>query len=253
MLAPERHEYILNTLKSKKTVQVSHLTHALHVSSETVRRDLEYLEKEGLLRRVHGGAALVKLDTTQDFFDSRVTKNSSLKNEIAQKALAYVSEGYSLALDCSTTSLAFARLLRENFHALTIVTNSTEIINALVGMKSYRIIQCGGTFNHDERACFGTQALELVHSLNLDVAFLGVGGISIQEGLTENYFEGAAMLQAFLQAAQQKIVLADHTKFDTATFVKVCDLNDVDCIITDSELKPKTFERYRSLGVEIIS
>lgn len=252
MLAQERHNYILELLKSKRTVQASQLMKIFDVSSETVRRDLEYLEKEGLLRRVHGGAALVKMDTTQGFFKSRMSTNIEYKKEIAQKALAYISEGYSIALDCSTTSLIFAQKLKEEFHSLTIVTNSNEILNMLTDMGSYRIICCGGIFNQDERACFGDQAINMVRQLNLDVAFIGVGGISIRESFTENYFEGAAMLRAYLNAAQKKIVLADHTKFDTVTFVKICEPDEVDLIITDSDIKQKTLEKYRINGFEII-
>lgn len=252
MLAQERYDYILEVLKKKRTVQASQLMKVFDVSSETVRRDLEYLEKEGLLQRVHGGAALVKMDTTQGFFTSRLSTNIDLKKEIAEKALAYVSEGYSIALDCSTTSLIFAQKLKEEFHSLTIVTNSNEILNTLADMNSYRIICCGGIFNQDERACFGKQALDMIKQLNLDVAFIGVGGISIRESFTENYFEGATMLQAYLNAAQQKVVLADHTKFDTVTFVKICEPNEVDLIITDSGIKQKTLEKYRNSGFEVI-
>lgn len=252
MLARERYDYILDTLQHKRTVRVSQLMAALDVSGETVRRDLENLEKEGLLARVHGGASLVKMDTTQGLFRSRVQVNIEEKRQIARKALEHISEGFSISLDHSTTGVIFAQLIRSNFRNLTVVTNSHEVVNVFSDVQTFRIIQCGGAFNYDELACFGDLALEYVKKLNLDVAFIGCGGISIREGLTENFLEGASMLRSFLDAAQQKIVLADHDKFDKVTFVKICDLADIDLIVTDDSLKQKTREKYVAAGVEIL-
>ncbi len=252
MLAQERYDYILETLQHKRTIQVSQLMRVLEVSGETIRRDLEYLEKEGLLTRVRGGAALVKMDTTQGLFRTRMQVNIEEKKRIAQKALDYVSEGFSIGLDHSTTGMIFAQLIKEKFKNLTIVTNSNEIVNVFADIQNYRIVQCGGTFNHDELACFGDIALSYIKKFNLDVAFIGCGGISIREGFTENFMEGASMLRSFLQAAQQKIVLADAAKFDKVTFVKICDLTDIDLIVTDDTLKQKTREKYRAAGVEVV-
>lgn len=252
MLAQERYDYILDLLQHKRTVQVSQLMLALDVSGETVRRDLEYLEKEGLLTRVHGGAALVKMDTTQGLFRSRMQVSIAEKKQIAQKAIRHISEGFSIGLDHSTTGMIFAQLIKEKFKNLTIVTNSNEIVNVFADQQSYRIVQCGGTFNHDELACFGDMALEYLTHFNLDVAFIGCGGISLREGLTENHLDGASMLRAYLAVAQQKIVLADSAKFDKVTFVKICDLADIDLIVTDDALRQKTREKYRAAGVEVI-
>ncbi len=251
MLAQERYNYILDTLQHKRTIQASQLMRALDVSGETVRRDLEQLEKDGLLIRVRGGAALVKMDTTQGLFRSRMQVNTEEKEQIAQKALEHVSEGFSVGLDHSTTGVIMAKALRGKFKQLTVVTNSNEVVNVFSDVGGYRIIHCGGAFSHDELACFGDPGLSYIKNLNLDVAFIGCGGISIREGFTENFLDGAAMLRAFLDAAQQKIVIADHNKFDKVTFVKVCDLEDIDVIVTDDSLKQKTKEKYLAVGVDI--
>lgn len=251
MLAQERYDYILDALQRKRTIQASQLMRALGVSGETVRRDLEYLEKEGLLTRVRGGAALVKMDTTQGLFRSRMKVNTEEKVCIAQKALEHVSEGFSVGLDHSTTGVFLARALREKFKRLTVVTNSNEVVNVFSDVGDYRIVQCGGVFSHDELACFGDPGMTYIKNLNLDVAFIGCGGISIREGFTENFVDGASMLRAFLDAAQQKIVIADHNKFDKVTFVKICDLNDIDVIITDDSIKQKTKEKYLAAGVDV--
>ncbi len=253
MLAQERHNYILKMLPQKKIVRVSQLSHALKVSGETIRRDLEYLEKEGLLTRVYGGASMVKVDTNQGAFQLRTQMNVEAKAEIAQAALSYVSEGQSIVLDHSTTCLAFARALAPHFQDLTIVTNSMEILNVVAGKRSFNTVFCGGQFNHDELSCFGEQAMSVVRELNVDTAFIGVGGVSLREGCTETFFPGADMLRAMLAAAQRKIVLADSTKFDRATLIKVCEVTDVDLFITDSGIKSKVLEKYRNYDIEIIN
>lgn len=252
MLAQERYKYIFDVLQSKNTVRVSSLSSALKVSSETIRRDLEYLEKEGQLIRVHGGASLVRFNTMQESFPSRLSERTEQKEEIANIALKYVSEGQSIALDHSTTSLIFARELKKYFKSLIIVTNSLEILNVMADVPTYTIIFCGGIFNINERSCFGSYTKRIVEELNIDTAFIGVGGISLKEGCTETFFEGAEMLQTFLKVAQQKIILVDSSKFDNVTLIKVCHLDDIDIVITDSQIKKKVLDKYQNF-VEIIT
>lgn len=253
MLAQERYNFILEILQNKTTVRVSHLMHALNVSGETIRRDLEYLEKEGHLTRVYGGASTVKFDTNQGSFQARASKNIGQKEEIAKFALKYVSEGQSISLDYSTTSLAFAHELKNHFKSLTIVTNSSEILNEIFDVNTFNIIFCGGLFNHCELSFFGEQAKAVINGLNIDTAFIGVGGISLREGCTETFYEGAEMLRNFINAAQRKIVLVDSSKFDKVTLIKVCDLSDIDMIITDSSIKKNVLDKYRNHDIEVIN
>ena len=253
MIAQERYTYILQSLSEKKIVRVSQLMHALKVSGETIRRDLEYLEKEGQLNRVYGGASLVKVDTNQGAFRLRMKNYVEEKNEIAQTALRYISEGQSIILDHSTTCLSLARAIKKRFKQLTIVTNSMEILIEVSDVQSYHIVFCGGQFNSDERSCFGEHAKDVVRRLNVDKAFIGIGGVSHREGCTETFYEGADFLHTILDAAQQKIVLADNTKFDRATLIKVCELSDIDLYITDSKIKKKVLEKYRGYDIEIIA
>lgn len=252
MLAQERYTYILERLSEKKIVRVSQLMHTLEVSSETIRRDLEYLEKEGQLTRVHGGAATVKMDTSQGAYVLRKQKMVTEKLEIAQLALGYVSENQSIILDHSTTSLAFSQALVRQFNSLTIVTNSMDILRVVADKSSFRVIFCGGMLNHDELSCFGEIAKDVIRGLNVDAAFIGIGGVSLREGCTETFYEGADILRAILSVAQRKIILADNTKFDQATLIKVCEVSDIDMFITDSKIKQKVLDKYRSYDAEII-
>lgn len=253
MLAQERYEYILDLLKVKKTIQVKNLSMELKVTNETIRRDLEFLEKEGQLTRIHGGAASVKFDTMQDAFGYRMLHNMTQKEEIARIAIKQVSEGQSISLDYSTTCLALAKELKKHFKKLTIITNSFEIVGVLSEMNTYNIIFCGGEYNFNERSCFGEAAKEAVKNLNIDIAFIGCGGVSLQEGCTETFYAGVEMLKSFINAAQRRIILVDSSKFDIVTLIKICNVSDIDLFITDSTIKKKVLDKYLNGNVEIIN
>lgn len=244
MIAQERYKYILDSLQSQRTVRAAKLASSLGVSTETIRRDLEYLEKENQLIRIHGGASILQYETKQVPYDFRRSENLDEKSDLSKAALQYVSEGASIVLDHSTTCSVFASELKKHFTNLTIVTNSLEILNILSDIPTYNIIFLGGSFDAFERGCFGEQAKQTIRQLNIDVAFVSFGGISLNEGCTETFFAGAELLKEFILAAQQKIALIDNTKFDHVTLVKVCNISDIDVIVTDSSIKPSILNKY---------
>lgn len=251
MIAQERYKFILNSLQDQHTVRAAKLASALGVSTETIRRDLEYLEKENQLIRVHGGASILQYETRQVPYDFRLAAKVEEKRNLARTALGYVTEGTSIILDHSSTCCIFARELKKHFSNLTIVTNSLEILNVFSDVPSYHIIFLGGTFDTFERGCFGESAKETIRKLNIDMAFVSFGGISLNEGCTETFFAGAELLTEFIKAAQQKIALIDSSKFEHVTLVKVCNISDIDVIITDSSIKPAVLHKYRAF-VDII-
>ncbi len=245
MIAQERYKFILDSLQDQHTVRAAKLASALGVSTETIRRDLEYLEKENQLIRVYGGASLLQYETRQVPYDFRLAANADEKVNLARTALKYVSEGTSIILDHSSTCCVFARELKKHFSNLTIVTNSLEILNVFSDTPTYNIIFLGGTFDTFERGCFGEQAKQTIRKLNIDTAFVSFGGISLNEGCTETFFAGAELLTEFIDAAQQKIALIDSSKFEHVTLVKVCNISDIDVIVTDSSIKPSILNKYR--------
>ncbi len=251
MLAQERYEYIIEKLNINKLVKVKNLSKELHVTTETIRRDLENLEKDGYLKRVYGGASLVNFDTMQDAFNGRILIHPKEKEEIAKQAINYINEYQSIVIDYSTTCLALAKEIKKHFDVLTIITNSIEVMQVLSDKRSFKLIFCGGMYNFDERSCFGEDARRMVNQLNIDISFIGVGGISLHEGLTETFYDGVDMLKSFIKAAQRTIVLIDSSKFDKVALIKVCDLTDISMVITDSSIKTKVIEKYRDADIEI--
>ncbi|WP_026674999.1 DeoR/GlpR family DNA-binding transcription regulator [Alkalihalobacterium bogoriense] len=253
MFAKERQETIIDLLKRNKSVKVSQLTKRFQVSLETIRRDLEFLEKEGLIKRVHGGAVLEETTSHETTFIERETIHIEEKKEIAKIATRFVTEGQSIALDVSTTNTEFAKVLKETFSRLTVVTNSLPIANILAEMPNYTIILPGGVLRNQELCIVGEMAEAFVSQFHIDTFFMSMSGISLSAGLTDYGIGEVQMKSKMLQASQKGIVLADSSKFDVKSFLKVCDLERVEYIITDSKLKQSIVEKYEKAGIEIIN
>lgn len=253
MLAQERYDKILEILERDNSVKVSMLTKLFNVSIETVRRDMEYLEKEGLLQRVYGGAVLAKTDSKQLTFNIRQKEHIEEKREIADIAVRFVAEGQSIAMDGGTTTLEVARALKKNFQRLTIITNSLAVVNELSDMDKYTIIMPGGVFKAEEFSFVGSITENTIGEFRVDTAFIGVSGISVKEGITDFLMDEIKIQKKMIDIAQQVILLAHSSKFDSVSLLKLCDFSDINMIITDSKLKQSVLEKYLKQGVSVLN
>lgn len=252
MLAQDRYKKIYEILEKGNSVKVSTLTNLFGVSVETVRRDLEYLESEGLLKRVHGGAVLEKIDGRQSTFNIRENEYREQKTLIGEIAARFVKEGQSIAMDVSTTNYEVIKVFKQKFQKLTVLTNSLSIINELADT-DYTIIVTGGIFRKDELSFIGDMAEGNICNFHVDAAFISMSGISLREGFTDYGFGEVSIKKKMMKIAQETIVLADSSKFDVVSLLKVCDFNDVNAIITDSDLKESILEKYQKSGIEIVN
>ncbi|WP_164667729.1 DeoR/GlpR family DNA-binding transcription regulator [Virgibacillus doumboii] len=252
MFARERRDKIINLLKKDKSVKVSHLIDTFDVSFETIRRDLESLEKGGYLKRVHGGAVLDEVDSRELTFTVRKTKNENEKKELAQTATRYVTEGQSIAIDVSTTNTEFAKALKSKFKRLTVLTNSMMIAHELSEMKDYTILFAGGIIRNQELCSIGDFAEEFVSNFHIDTFFMSISGISLMKGLTDYGIGEVQVKKKMLEVAQDCVVLADSSKFDVISLVKVCDYNQINRIVTDGMISENIVEKYQQNGIEII-
>lgn len=258
MLAEERYKVILNTLEEEDVVRVSNLIKLFNVSVETVRRDLEFLEKNKLLKRVYGGAIPIVDKATNnegvDYidFDSRVGTNVEAKNKIALEAINLISEYDSIALDSGTTTLELAKLLKENFKRLTILTNSLIILNELSKINTFTVISTGGVLKTDEYAFMGDIAVDNISNFNINKSFISASGISLDDGITDWRLEELKIQKKMVDVSKEVIVLADSTKFNSTSLLKICDIEDVDTIVTEKEWDEDILRKYKSKGVNII-
>lgn len=252
MFAKERREKIIKMIHINKSVKVSHLIDKFGVSFETIRRDLEGLEKGGHLKRVHGGAVLDEVDSRELTFTVRKTKNESEKKELAKIATRYVTEGQSIAIDVSTTNTEFAKALKSRFKRLTVLTNSMVIAHELSEMNDYTILFAGGILRNQELCSVGDYAEDFVSNFHIDTFFMSVSGISLMKGLTDYGIGEVQLKKKMLEVAQNCVVLADSTKFDVISLVKVCEFNQVTRVVTDSMISENVVERFQQNGIDIV-
>jgi DeoR family fructose operon transcriptional repressor len=252
MFAKERYDKIIDLLKQDKAIKVSHLVEEFGVSIETIRRDLEHLEKMGRLKRVHGGAVLEE-NRNELTFTVRESKNIKSKKEIAEKATRFVTEGQSIAIDVSTTNTEFAKALKNKFERLTVLTNSMIIAEELSKMPEYTILFAGGILRNKELCTIGDYAEEFVSQFHIDTFFMSMSGISLTKGLTDYGVGEVQVKKKMLEVAGNCIVLADSSKFDVVSLAKVCDFNQISRIITDSNIDKNLLNNYLENGIEVIS
>ncbi len=253
MLAPERYEYIIETLNRDSAVKVSKLIKELNVSVETIRRDLEHLEKEGILERVYGGAVPKKVLVDKLSFDKREEEFKEEKLEIASIAMRYIEEGQSIALNDSTTNVEIARQLKKKFKNITVITNSLIIATELANNQGIKVILSGGLLNNNEYAFYGEFAKNILKNFIVDRAFISVGGVSLNRGVTDYDIHTVEIQKILIEISKESIILADSSKIDSVSLTKISDIDDVSFIITDSKVEKNIADKYLKQGVEIIN
>lgn len=257
MLAQQRHTLILELLSQNGMVHTADLVRQMDVSSETVRKDLDYLEQEGRLVRVHGGAMPVTdikepVSTSQYVsFQVRNTQHMEQKRAITLAAASMVKENQVIALDYGSTSQMMAMTLKEQFKSLTVITNSIQNAMILSECPDYTIILTGGILNKEEYTLVNDFTPLLEH-LHIDILFMTLSGVDPAIGCTDLHFSEARTQNQMRQAASRTVVMADSSKFGKASLVKICAVQDVDAIITDGGLTDSMASAIRRTGTELI-
>jgi DeoR/GlpR family transcriptional regulator of sugar metabolism len=240
VLAPQRHALILERLHADGAVRVADLMRELGVSDMTVRRDLEALEAQGHLVKVHGGATLLSASAVYEpRFDTKRSLEHDAKLAIAAAAAKLVEPGMAVAVSAgSTTYEVCARLL--NVPRLTIVTNSVPAAEALFhgGRDDQTIILSGGVRTPSD-ALVGPFAVSAVRAVNVDIVFLGVHGMDEKAGYTTPNMLEAETNQALIESGRRLIVTADHTKWGVTGVSTIARLSAADCVITDAAIGPE--------------
>ena len=253
MLAQERYNKIQELLLSDNVVRVSKLTTLFGVSLETVRRDLEHMEGQGLLKRVYGGAVLSENSENQPTRVKRQAVLTEQKREIAELVCRYICEGDSIAMDASTTNHVIASVLKTKFKSLTILTNCLSIINELSDMPDYKIIIPGGILNTDELSITGDFIERSLDNFRMNKMLISMSGISLRDGLTDFGFGECQVKKKMISISRELYVVADSTKFGKVSLIKVCDFQDINMIITDSKLSETIKQAFVKEGVEIVN
>ncbi|MDH7486624.1 MAG: DeoR/GlpR family DNA-binding transcription regulator [Anaerolineae bacterium] len=255
MNAVERHSKIIEIVLERGRITILDICQMFNVSEMTARRDLNALDRQGLLRRVHGGAVANLGRSYEPPFQMRATKSQEAKAAIGRKAAELVYDGDSIALDVGTTTLEIVRGLKGKRN-LTILTNCLQIANLVVDVLSLeteaRLIVAGGIVRPRELSMIGALPERVYQEFHVDKAFIGIAGISVGDGLTEYNIEDSQVKKILLRSAREKIVVADSSKFGVTAFASVAPLNAVDKIVTDPGAPVEMVRQIRKMGVEVI-
>lgn len=183
----------------------------------------------------------------------RESKNIEEKREVALLALKYINEGDTIALNGSTTNIEIARLIKDKYSSLTVVTNSLLIANELADVKGINLILAAGIYSKAEFAFLGEITEHFLHNFSVDKSFICVGGISLKRGVTDFLIEEVLVERKMAEIAEEVFILADSTKIENNSLIKICDIENLDLIITDSKLDEGILKKYLENGVKIIN
>ena len=251
MLAAERRRVITERIKATGQVVVSTLSTEFQVSEETIRRELEWLEKEGIATRIYGGAVLNGNDRIAPPYSIRKNTSIEPKIDIARHLARLVHDGDTLMVDESSTAAYAVRALRQK-KGITLITNSMELLEEMNGQDTWNIISTGGTVKHDVLAQVGPHALRTVRSYHVRYAILSCRGINDRLGLADSDDAVVEVKQAMIASCDCAVLLADQRKFDRDGLVALGSLELVDKLITDSMPSQQWVERLAKSGVELL-
>ncbi len=250
MFPEERHSIIIDTLNKQGRCLVADLAKQMEVSEVTVRQDLDALEREGLLRRTHGGAILPSKIGFERPFQVEETSFKTQKERIAQAAAELVSPGDTLILDVGTTVSALARKLLK-LQDLTVFTNALNIATILEANPEITTIVTGGTLRAKQHSLVNPYATLILDKVRADLAFIGVGGIDANHGITNVNIAEAELKSIFLKAARRRVVLADSSKIGNIGLVKIAEIDQIDLLITDKQADAKEIVSLRQKGLQV--
>lgn len=251
MLAHERQNKIYDIIQRDRAVTTAMLVRAFGVSIETIRRDLLTLEQCGKLMRVHGGA--VAKTEMKPFLDlnQRHKEFRKQKHALSMKAADFIDDGDIIGVDCGSTAIYFAEVLKEKFSQLTVVTHSKEVFNILCDHKDFSVILCGGHYLREEIAFCGELTLNMLRNLHIQKSFIFPSAVSLEYGICD-YHKDLYQIQKQMMASSDKVhILADSSKFEKSGLLKLDSMKTEYVYVTDSSLQGDVVNLYKENHIQI--
>lgn len=251
MLAVERRNTILTRLQLVGNVVVAELGEEFGVTEETIRRDLEKLEAEGLAKKTYGGAVAVKKNSLDLPFNVRKSVCTEEKQYIAELVSREIKDGDTLMLDASSTAGFIVKRIKDRKN-LTVITNSVEILIELSDVEGWTVISSGGTLREGSLSLVGGAAIKTISSFHADIAIISAKGIDTEFGVSEPNEQVAEIKRAMLENSTTRILAVDSSKFDKMSLVRICRLQDANVLVTDKEPDEKWISRLSTDNVRIV-
>jgi len=251
LLASERRNKILELLQEEGSARVRELSLLFKVSEPTVRQDLERLEEQGFITRVHGGAFLRTVSQQVSSLTLQHMENLDKKAAIARRAAEFVAPYDRIILDSGSTMTELARCLA-GVENLTVITNALNIALIMGANPKCQLMVTGGEFKAPTLSLTGDKAALFFQNLFVDKLFLATGGISPAFELTYPGINDIPVKNAMIQVARETYLLADSSKFGKVSFASLGSMKGIHVLITDAGIDPDTADRIRAMGVQVI-
>ena len=243
----ERQSRILNLLSRNDLTSVSDLSSKLNVSSVTIRQDLNFLESEGLVKRVHGGAVLEDADD----LSNRLGFNYDKKLRIARKASLLVDDGETILIESGSTNALLARELIQR-RSVTLITTNVFIARQFRKNDKANIILLGGIYQPGSESMVGKITKVCLDQINFDKAFIGIDGYTTEAGFTLRDLFRAEISSYIIQKSRDTIIVSDSSKFGETELTNICYPSEIKHIATDSDLDPAYKEEFTKAGIDLI-
>lgn len=251
MLVAERHQKIIELVNERKSIRVSELSQIFTITEETIRRDLEKLEKRKKIIRSHGGAVSINTSSVSEvsYLEREIT-NVNEKKQIASEAVKQVIEGDKIILDASTTAWYMAKELPDV--NITVLTNSIKVATELSKKKEITVISTGGILRPESLSNVGPLAESSLESYHVNKAFISCKGLHLEHGMSEASEQQARIKELMVNSADTVYIMVDHSKFGAQAFTKISDLNSINYVITDSQVDQQTVQQLTDRSVKVI-
>lgn len=243
----ERQNKILKLLSRNDLTTVNELASKLSVSSVTIRQDLNFLEAEGLLRRIHGGAVL---EDAEDL-TNRLGFNYEKKLRIARKAAELVNDGETVLIESGSTNVLLARELVKKKN-VTLVTTNVFIARQFRKNEPANIILLGGLYQQESESMVGKITKVCLDQINFDKAFIGIDGYTTKAGFTLRDLFRAEISSYIIKKSTNTIIISDSSKFGKAELTNICYTVDIHHIATDSDLDQAYIGEFKNAGIDLI-
>lgn len=252
MKSINRKEKILEILYKVGEISVKEISNSFNVSLETVRRDLNSMENEGLIIKTHGGAIL-NLESVRDIsVDVRKEIFLSEKRIIAKNAISFIENGDIIMLDSSTTCLEIAKKLKK-FENITIITNSLIIASEVSRCVNIKLILIGGVIFHEYQCFFGSTTERILQDLFANKAFISCSSLDFENGITDSNENECALRKIMIKNSKKVFLCVDHTKINKVAMSKIADFSSIDYLISNEALDPDWESFFLKKKIKIIT
>lgn len=252
MTSHERRQSILDLLRRQPGLRVPELAQLLSVSEGTVRNDLNALEADGQVTRVHGGAVLRSQNGFHNVsFHARRQEQTTAKMLIAHDAADLVEDGDSILLDASSTAYCLALAIQDR-QRLRVVTNGLDVARFLAHNPTNTVILIGGILSEDGSSVTGLLSQQIIRDLHTQKAFVSCSGFSLERGMTERQIEEAQLKREALESARLVVALIDSSKFGREDLTPFARIEQISRVYTDPGITPEWAQKIQQAGIPLI-